>query len=141
MADRKTHEYDTLKRLGDNCAAVHKMIDHMFAQFFHRHRFVYHHKEGIIQVAKLVAYANNMDYDLARMAAECHVRLDFCVGGQLPIPEQKDYIGGEGDWPVTEPWSVGGAPWDTDLCDKQFRITQEKIDEVHRRLKEETHGL
>ena len=136
MADRKTHEYDTEKKLGVKGTEVHKMMDSMFRQFFHRHRFVYHHREGIEMVAKRVAYANNMDYDLAKMVAECHVRLDFDVGYQLPIPSKYDYIGGEGDWPTTSEYTVPGCPWDTDVCDKNFRVTKEIIDEVHRRLED-----
>ena len=135
MADRKTHEYDTEKRLGVKATAVHAMMDSMFRQFFHRHRFIYHHKEGIEFIAKHVAYANNMDYHLAKMAAECHVRLDFHIGYQLPIPDKYDYIGGEGDWPTLDPWK-GLCPWDTKFTDKNFNIPQSIIDEIHRRLED-----
>ena len=108
-------------------------MDSMFAQFFHRHRFIYHHVEGIEQVARLVSYANNMDHELAKMAAECHVRLDFHIGYQLPIPSKYDYIGGEGDWPTTFAYK-GLCPWDTKFTDKHFNVDQKIIDEVYRRL-------
>jgi len=136
MASRKDHEYDTEKRLGTKATDIHKAMDHMFAQFYHRHRFVYHHKEGIIEIAKRVAYANNMDYDLAVMAAECHVRLDFHLGWQLSIPCKDDYLCGDGDWPTIGEWK-GLCPWSTSLSDKHFGVTQEIIDEVHRRLNDE----
>lgn len=135
MADRETHEYDCLKQIGDKCTAVHRIMDGAFARFRHRHRFKYHHWEGIKEVARLAETVYNMDYDLAYEGAVKHVALDFYTNYQLPIPHKKDYIGGEGDWPVGKDWDHL-CPWVTHGCDKVFGLDKETIEEVKRLLED-----
>ena len=130
MGTRKDHEHDCRKQMGDPMTAVHRFMDSRFPEYFHRHRHVHHHWEGIETCARAVSAATGKDYDLCYEAAILHVKADFNTGKeQFPIPHLVDYKGGEGDWPVPFPWS-SQPPWSTFGCDKTYEVSPEKIRKI-----------
>ena len=135
MASRRDHEYFSEKKFGIKGTAIHRYLDGQFGKYGARHRHLHHHWEGIKRCAKIVGHAANIDYNLAKMIAEDHIRLDFNIQGyQLQIPHYEDYLGGDGSWPTGMHWS-NMCPWDTDLTDKSMRIEAEIIEEVEEKMR------
>lgn len=135
MPDRKTHEYITKEILGKKCTPIHGKLDSLFSRYGARHRYMYHHKQGIKQVVNWVTSYNRMDYDIAIVSAYLHVTADFQINTvQFPIPNEWDYIGGEGDWPTSKPWK-GQKDWSVKATDKELGIKDENIKKVKEDLK------
>ena len=81
--------------LGEDFGYVHKFLDEFFLSMGPKHRKFRHHNQGIEQVREKWG-------DRAAEAAELHITMDLC---NLPVPDEIDYIGGTGCWPVGKNWN------------------------------------